>query len=386
MVKLMEKYKEASEVYKKAGVDTYAGQSFVKKILPFVRKTYDSNVLSDLGGFSALYDLSFLKSFKEPVILTSTDGVGTKLTYASFFKRFDTIGYDLVAMCGNDILVSGGKGYIFLDYLAVGKLNIEDMSYVVRSIAAACKMIQCNLMGGETAEHPGVMKEHDFDLAGFMIGFCEKDTLITGQTIEEGDLILGIPSSGIHSNGLSLIRKLFFDPANPSSEQISDDILNFLKEDILLQPTVLYQKILIELVQRKNIKGMIHITGGGYFENIPRILKENFYVELNPWELKSPFKEIAKKGNLDFIEMAKIFNCGYGMLIIVNEKEVEEIKQEIIQNIQEYKKAYLLTQKEFFPEHKEWEKDWQLKFFIEEPTILGIVKKDPKNNKKVVFR
>ncbi|GIX40779.1 MAG: phosphoribosylformylglycinamidine cyclo-ligase [Leptospiraceae bacterium] len=376
---------EYSLLYKDAGVDTLAGQSLIQSIIPFVRKTYTKNVISDLGGFSAIYDLSFLKSMNEPVLLTSTDGVGTKLTYASYFKRFDTIGYDLVAMCANDILVSGGKPEIFLDYIAVGKLKVKEMSIVIRSIAAACKMIDCSLTGGETAEHPIVMKEEDFDLAGFMIGFCEKKDLITGEDIQENDVIVGIPSSGVHSNGISLIRKLFYDPASEKNEAINKDIFLFLKESILLQPTVLYDVILREFIQQKIIKGMVHITGGGYQENIPRILKENYYTELSIWELQSPFKEIANMGNLDFKEMTKVFNCGYGMLVILDKQYVDMFIKKISEKLAFYKEKYISIQREFFQEFPEWEKDWKLPHLSLKAEILGTIKKDSRYNKKVVF-
>ncbi len=379
---------EYSNIYKEAGVDTLAGMNLVQSILPFVRKTYQKNVLSDLGGFSAIYDLSFIKNMDEPVLLTSTDGVGTKLTYSSFFKRFDTVGYDLVAMCANDILVSGGKSAIFLDYIATGKLKLEELSLVIRSIASACKMIGCSLMGGETAEHPGVMKEDDFDLAGFMIGFAEKSKLITGENIIEGDIIIGVPSSGIHSNGVSLIRKIYFDPAQIQEQEIhaiKEKDREFIKNFILLQPTILYEPILRDLIDNQYVKGMVHITGGGYPENIPRILKDDLYVELNEWELKTPFKEIAERGNLNFSEMVKVFNCGYGMLLFIDKKNINFVTEEIKKNIKQYKSLYIQTQRNFFSEYNEWEKDWTLPFLNEIPVVLGEVKKDIKHNKKVIF-
>lgn len=373
---------EYSELYKKSGVDTIAGQNLVKNIKDFVKKTFDVNVLTDLGGFSGIYDLSFLKSYKEPVLLTSTDGVGTKLSYASYFKRFDTIGYDLVAMCANDILVSGGKPAIFLDYLATGKLHVEHMSLVVRSIAAACKMINCSLLGGETAEHPNLMvKQDDFDLAGFIIGFSEKQELITGEFIKEGDVILGIPSSGIHSNGLSLIRKIFFDPA--LNQEANIEIQHFIKKNILLQPTVLYELILRDVI--KYIKGMVHITGGGYFENIPRILKENYYVELKQWKLNDVFQRIANHGNMNFLEMTKVFNCGFGMLIFVEEQNVHVLKESIQKKLESYKEKYIQNQMLFFGEYQEWKDDWYLQNLSTEVEVLGVVKKDSSYSKKVVF-
>ncbi len=379
---------EYSSIYKEAGVDTFAGMNLVQNIIPFVRKTFQKNVLSDLGGFSAIYDLSFIKQMDEPVLLTSTDGVGTKLTYSSFFKRFDTVGYDLVAMCANDILVSGGKSAIFLDYIATGKIKVEELSLVIRSIASACKILKCSLIGGETAEHPVVMSENDFDLAGFMIGFAEKSKLITGNDIKEGDIIIGVPSSGIHSNGVSLIRKIYFDPAKIQEQEIhtiKEEDLEFIKNSILLQPTVLYEPILRYLIDNQYIKGIVHITGGGYPENIPRILKNGLYVELNEWELKTPFKEIAKRGNLNFLEMVKVFNCGYGMVLFINEKNINFVTEEIKKNIRQYKSLYIQTQKNFFPEYNEWEKDWTLPLLNDEPIILGEVKKDIKHNKKVIF-
>lgn len=382
----MEKIEEGiSLAYKKAGVDTLASQKLIQNLKPYAKKTFDQNVLAGIGGFSAIYNLEFLKQYKNPVLITSTDGVGTKLQYASYFKRFDTIGYDLVAMCANDILVSGAKSYIFLDYLAVESLNVEEMTLVLRSISSACKLIECNLLGGETAEHPNTMKKKDnFDIAGFMIGFSEKDDLLTYDNIQNQDIIIGVPSSGIHSNGISLIRKLFFDP-NLSKDFNDKEILDFLKNSILLQPTILYEPILRPLIEKKLIKGLVHITGGGFYENIPRILKENYYVEIYSWELKEPFKTISKKGNLNFIEMAKVFNCGYGMLIFTEEKYQEIILATLQKEINNYKEKYKKVQIEFFSEFQEYQKDWDLSLINQKPKVIGKVFYSEKYSKQVII-
>ncbi|MFN3604920.1 MAG: phosphoribosylformylglycinamidine cyclo-ligase [Leptonema sp. (in: bacteria)] len=371
--------------YKKAGVDTLASQKLIESLKPYANKTLTKNVISGIGGFSALYDLSFLKEYKKPILLTSTDGVGTKLNYASFFKRYETIGYDLVAMCANDILVNGGKPYIFLDYLSVDRLHVEEMSIVLRSISAACKLINCSLIGGETAEHPNTKKhQNDFDLAGFMIGFCEQEKLLTYDNIQKGDIVIGVPSSGIHSNGVSLIRKIFFDPNDPKEEN-KEEVLAFVKESILLQPTILYEPILRPLLEENLIKGLVHITGGGFYENIPRILKENYYVELAKWDLEEPFDKVSNKGNLDFIEMTKIFNCGFGMLIFADKKSEAEILHILRKEIETYKKSYIENQKDFFYDFLEYLKDWDLKYFKQTPKVLGAVGNSEKLSKKIIF-
>ncbi|MCS7205995.1 MAG: phosphoribosylformylglycinamidine cyclo-ligase [Leptospiraceae bacterium] len=375
---------EYSEIYKQAGVDTQAAQRLIQKTVPFIKKTFHSHVLSDIGGFASWLDLSFVKSMKNPVLLTSTDGVGTKLLYATFLNRYDTVGFDLVGMCANDLLVSGGIPLALLDYVAVGRLDEEKISLVLRSIASACKLIHCALIGGETAEHPNVMKNpDDFDLAGFIIGVAEKENLLP-HSIQEGDIVMGIPSSGVHSNGLSLVRKLFFDPANPFADKIANR--DFIKEKIFLQPTVLYEKILRDLIESKLIKGLVHITGGGFIENIPRILPDDHYVELQPWELETPFREIAQKGNLDFQEMIKVFNCGFGMIAIIREKDVPTLQKELPTKIKEYKKQYQSIQKEFFPEFPQWENDWTLPYLSETPRVLGRIKKNRQYSKKVILK
>lgn len=376
---------DASDAYKEAGVDTRSAQILIKNFLPYALKTLDKNVISGIGGFSALYDLGFLKKYKNPVLLTSTDGVGTKLSYASYFKRYETIGYDLVAMCANDILVAGGKPFLFLDYLAVDRLNVEEMEIVLRSIASACSLIQCNLIGGETAEHPNSLKnKEDFDLAGFMIGFLEKDDLLNTQLIQENDSIIGVPSSGIHSNGISLIRKLFFDPYLSQSSQ--KEILDFLKYSILLQPTILYEPILRPLLDQKLVHALVHITGGGYFENIPRILKENFFVELYPWQLNEPFNLIANRAKLDFIEMTKVFNCGYGMLIICDQSKENIILNFLEREINKYKEMYYQKQKEFFYEFKDYWHDWNLKYLNQKPAIIGKVGYSEALSRRVIIK
>ncbi len=376
---------EFSHLYAKAGVNTLEGQKFVEKIKPFALKTLDRNVLSGIGGFSSIYDLSFLKDYKNPVLITSTDGVGTKLSYASYLKRFDTIGYDLVAMCANDILVTGARSRIFLDYIATGKLNSDEMSLVIRSIASACRMIDVSLLGGETAEHPRILKENDFDLAGFMIGFAEKEELIDNSKIEEGDIIIGVPSSGIHSNGISLIRNLFFDPSMENSLEMESEVMNFLKNEILLQPTILYEILLREFLQERIIYGLVHITGGGYQENVPRILNRNQLARFRKWNLLEPFLTIQKKANTSFEELSKVLNLGYGMLVITKKEFEKEIIEKIKDNFLQYRQKYKSLQMEFFSEFKEWENDWNLQFILQEPRIIGVIEKSNSEKPAVIF-
>lgn len=376
-------FSEYSEAYRKAGVDTQKAQKLIRDNLDFLRKTFRDIVITDIGGFSAGVDANFLRTYKNPVLLFTADGVGTKLTYASYFRRYDTVGYDLVGMCANDILVSGGKPVVFLDYLAAGSLDVDAMGLVLRSIASACRMLECSLVGGETAEHPSVLKPGDFDLAGFMVGVAERNSLLPGD-LREGDVIIGIPSSGIHSNGVSLIRKLFFDPVEPSRE-VTEEISGFLKHGILLQPTILYGVLLQELLDNRSIKALAHITGGGFFENVPRILPRDFAAVMKPWKLPEPFSTIAGRGNLDFLEMVKVFNCGYGMVAIADRDSAGEVIKFLSRQKEIYRQKYINTQKEFFPEFPEWEQDWNLPFFAAEPDVIGVIEKTD-SSQKVIFQ
>ncbi|MFB5652434.1 phosphoribosylformylglycinamidine cyclo-ligase [Leptospira wolffii] len=313
--------------YKSAGVDTEAGQEFVKRIKQNVESTHGARVLGGLGGFSGAFDVSFLKNYKNPVLLTGTDGVGTKIELARLFDDHNTIGIDLVAMCANDILVSGGEPLFFLDYIACGKLKPARMESIVAGIVKGCRLSGAALLGGETAEHPGTMEEDEYDLAGFVVGAVEKEDIIDGSTIRPGDIVLGLDSSGPHSNGFSLIRKLYLKEGRKLPEDAN--VVSFLKE-FGLRPTRIYVQSILDLVKKVEVKGMVHITGGGFYENIPRVLPDSVAVELNRENLpNNPFFERLKKDfpNLSEKELYSTFNMGVGYIAIVSkESEADAIR------------------------------------------------------------
>ncbi len=313
--------------YKTAGVDTEAGQEFVKKIKQNVESTHGPRVLGGLGGFSGAFDVSFLKNYKNPILLTGTDGVGTKIELARLFNIHDTIGIDLVAMCVNDILVSGGEPLFFLDYIACGKLNPARMERIVSGIVKGCRLSGAALLGGETAEHPGTMDPDEYDLAGFVVGAVEKEDLIDGSKIGPGDIVLGLESSGPHSNGFSLIRKLYLEegrklPSNPN-------VVEFLKE-FGMRPTRIYVQSILNLIKKVEVKGMVHITGGGFYENIPRVLPDSVAVELIRENLPTnPFFERVQKDfpSLPEKELYSTFNMGIGYIVVVSpEFEADAIR------------------------------------------------------------
>ena len=308
--------------YKDAGVDTEAEQRFVQAIARSVKSTHSPQVLGPSAGFSALYDVSFLKEYDEPVLVSATDGVGTKLVLAQLFDRHDAVGIDLVAMCANDLLVGGAQAHFFLDYIATGKLNPQRMAAIVESIAEGCRRANCSLVGGETAEHPGVMKPEEYDLAGFVVGAVEKSRIVDGSKIQAGDIILGLPSSGIHSNGLSLIRKLYISEGQlPADQEIQD----FLRDQILLKPTIIYEPLIRPILESFDLHGMVHVTGGGFYENVPRILSPDLAAQLKPWKLPNPFDRIQKDSGLPLKEMHSTFNCGYGYLIVVSREQSDAL-------------------------------------------------------------
>ncbi|RHX83973.1 phosphoribosylformylglycinamidine cyclo-ligase [Leptospira stimsonii] len=317
---------EEKITYKSAGVDTEKGREFVQKIKRNVESTHGPRVLGGLGGFAGAFDVSFLKKYNQPILLSGTDGVGTKIELARLLNTFNTVGIDLVAMCVNDILVCGGEPLFFLDYIACGKLDPEKMDQIVAGIVQGCKLSNTALLGGETAEHPGTMKEDEFDLAGFVVGAVEKDLMIDGNSVRPGDQILGLESSGPHSNGFSLIRKLLLKegkhlPSDP--EQVS-----FLK-DYALKPTRIYVESILKLLQKVPVKGMVHITGGGYQENVPRVLpqgsKAKFYKEKIPSGYF--FEKIKKDQKLEELELFATFNMGIGYMVIVSEENVDSAKR-----------------------------------------------------------
>lgn len=302
--------------YKDAGVDIDAGNSFVEKIKPFVKETFNKNVVGNIGSFAGAFRLP--SGYKKPVLLGATDGVGTKLKLAIDAKKFDTVGIDLVAMCVNDLICNFGTPLFFLDYYATAKLDIDAAADVVKGIAEGCKQAECALIGGETAEMPGMYREGDFDLAGFAVGIAEEDEL--NPKVKEGDILLALPSSGIHSNGYSLVRKLFFEKLNM---KFDDEIDGKKLIDILLTPTRIYVK---EFKKFKSIlHALAHITGGGIVENLPRVLPEDLEAVVYKDEIKVlPIFEFMSK-YVDEEEMFRTFNMGVGMVFAVSEENVDEI-------------------------------------------------------------
>ena len=318
--------------YQKAGVDTHLGQAFtslIKKLQkkesekrkrsPFAQKIYPYSSPMD---FASLMDVSFLKKYKRPLLVTAVDGVGTKVHLAQLFDYHETVGIDLTAMCVNDILCSGAKSMQFLDYIACGQLVPAKMAKIIESILRACTQADCVLVGGETAEHPASMPPEQYDLAGFALGVVECEHLIDGQGLEPGDAVIGLPSSGVHSNGLSLIRELYLKEKLYLPEQKSD--CDFLFEEILKKPTLIYEPVLRPLLAKedKSLRALVHITGGGFFENIPRVLKEGLgvTVQSSSWEIPSLFLSIAERGSLSTQEMLHIFNMGIGMAAFVRKE------------------------------------------------------------------
>lgn len=304
-----------ANAYKQAGVNIEAGYEAVERMKKHVQKTSRAGVLGSLGGFGGMFDLSALQ-LKEPVLVSGTDGVGTKLMIAFWMDKHDTIGIDAVAMCVNDIVVQGAEPLFFLDYIACGKAEPEKIEAIVKGIADGCEQAGCALVGGETAEMPGLYSENEYDLAGFTVGACEKSQLITGETIQAGDVLIGLASSGIHSNGYSLVRKVFNDW---SLLDFVDELGCTLGEE-LLKPTKIYVKPILSALKKFQLKGMAHITGGGFIENIPRMLPAGLGAELNEknWTIPPVFKLLSSHGQIDYQEMYNIFNMGIGMVIAVD--------------------------------------------------------------------
>lgn len=309
--------------YKSAGVDVDEGQRAVQLMKDHVKSTFNSNVLADIGGFGGLFSLNRM-DYKEPVLVAGTDGVGTKLKIAFMMDKHDTIGQDCVAMCVNDILCQGGKPLFFLDYVATGKLVGEKIAQIVGGIAEGCRIAGSALIGGETAEMPGLYAENEYDLAGFAVGIVDKDQIITGENIKAGDIILGLPSNGIHSNGYSLVRKLFFEVLDMKITDYVEEFGTTLGEE-LLKPTKIYVKEILSLIEAIPVKGISHITGGGFFENIPRILPENVDAKINvdSWEVPPVFQFMAEKGNISKDDIFGTFNMGIGMVVVVSKEDVD---------------------------------------------------------------
>lgn len=314
--------------YRDAGVDIDSGNLLVERIKPIAKKTMRSGVIGGLGGFGALFEIP-IDRYKQPVLVSGTDGVGTKLKLAMQLGKHDTIGIDLVAMCANDVLVQGAEPLFFLDYYATGKLEVEIATQVISGIGKGCELSGMALVGGETAEMPGMYEGNDYDLAGFCVGVVEKSKILDGSQIQAGDIILGLASSGAHSNGYSLIRKVL----NVSG--ISPDI-SFDGEtlgEILLKPTRIYVKSLLNLMQQIQIHGMAHITGGGLSENIPRVIPQGLGAKINSqaWKIPLMFNWLQTHGNIEQHEMWRTFNCGIGMVVIVSSHD-KEIAIQHLQN------------------------------------------------------
>lgn len=310
--------------YKKAGVDIEAGYKSVELMKEHVKKTMRPEVLGGLGGFAGAFDLSGIKNMEEPVLLSGTDGCGTKVKLAFVMDKHDTIGIDAVAMCVNDIACSGGEPLFFLDYIACGKNYPEKIASIVSGVAEGCLQSECALVGGETAEHPGLMPEDDYDLAGFAVGVVDKKDIIDGSTIKAGDTLIGIASSGVHSNGFSLVRKVF-EMTKESLDTYYDELGKTLGE-ALIEPTRIYVKALKNVKNAGvRIKGCSHITGGGFFENVPRMLPENVraIIKKESYPVPALFDLIQKIGNIEEHMMYNTFNMGLGMVIAVNPEDVE---------------------------------------------------------------
>ena len=310
--------------YKKAGVDIEAGYKSVELMKEHVKKTMRPEVLGGLGGFAGAFDLSGIKNMEEPVLLSGTDGCGTKVKLAFVMDKHDTIGIDAVAMCVNDIACSGGEPLFFLDYIACGKNYPEKIASIVSGVAEGCLQSECALVGGETAEHPGLMPENDYDLAGFAVGVVDKKDIIDGSTIKSDDTLIGIASSGVHSNGFSLVRKVF-EMTKESLDTYYDELGKTLGE-ALIEPTRIYVKALKNVKNAGvRIKGCSHITGGGFFENVPRMLPENVraIIKKESYPVPALFDLIQKNGNIEEHMMYNTFNMGLGMVIAVNPEDVE---------------------------------------------------------------
>ena len=314
-----------SLTYKDAGVDIYEGEKAVKLMKQHVEKTFNKNVLTGLGGFGGLFKLD-LAQIKEPVLVSGTDGVGTKLKIAFLMDKHDTVGQDCVAMCVNDILCQGARPLFFLDYIATGKLKAEKAADIVKGISEGCIQSGCALIGGETAEMPDFYPQGEYDLAGFAVGLVDRDRIIDGSNIQEGNVLIGIPSSGLHSNGYSLARKLFFEEMNLSVHDYIDPLGTTLGE-ALIRPTRIYAKECNDIFSLCQVRGVIHITGGGFYENIPRILPDGLGVKiaLGSWNVTDIFDYIQKCGNVKIDEMYATFNMGIGLVMIVDERDVNSI-------------------------------------------------------------
>ena len=313
--------------YKKAGVDIEAGYKSVELMKEHVKKTMRAEVLGGLGGFSGAFSLAKIKEMEEPVLLSGTDGCGTKVKLAIIMDKHDTIGIDAVAMCVNDIACAGGEPLFFLDYIACGKNYPEKIADIVKGVAEGCLQSEAALIGGETAEHPGLMPEEDYDLAGFAVGVCDKKEMITGEKLEAGDVLIGMASTGVHSNGFSLVRKVFEKEMNKEGLNTYYDSLGKTLGEALLAPTRIYVKALKNIKKSGvTVKACSHITGGGFYENVPRMLKDGVraVIRKDSYPVPPIFKLLAEDGNIEEHMMYNTFNMGLGMVVAVDEADVDK--------------------------------------------------------------
>ena len=314
-----------NDPYRSAGVDIDAGEDLIQKIKSDVTLTHNENVIGNIGGFAGMYRLP--KEFKNPIMVACTDGVGTKVALAQEYGNLKGIGQDLVAMCVNDLIICGAKPLFFLDYYATSKLRVDEASIVIKSISKACIDSGCSLLGGETAEMPGHYIDNNFDLAGFSVGCVEEDKIISSENVSVGNLLIGIESSGPHSNGFSLIRKILNNYDGPQ---------NFKEQMIIeaLSPTLLYPKVILNILEKYQVNSMSHITGGGLVENLPRSVPKNLSVEIDSesWQMPPIFEWLKSDGKILQHDMYRIFNCGIGLVLIVNEVDVDAIMKEISLN------------------------------------------------------
>ncbi|MFT5663288.1 MAG: phosphoribosylformylglycinamidine cyclo-ligase [Gammaproteobacteria bacterium] len=317
---------ETSLSYRDSGVDIDAGNELVERIKPAIKSTHRKGCVGSIGGFGGLFELP-LDRYRNPLLVSGTDGVGTKLKLAIELEKYQTIGIDLVAMCANDIAVLGAEALFFLDYYATGKLSLEVAEQVITGIADGCRLAGCALIGGETAEMPGIYAEGDFDLAGFCVGIVEKDRVIDGQNLAAGHSLIALASSGPHSNGYSLIRKVI----EVSGVNLSQTCGNESLADALIKPTRIYVKNLLELTQKCPVQAMAHITGGGLTENIPRVLPDHLSAKINcsSWSLPPVFKWLQQAGNIETAEMYRTFNCGVGMVLVVDSKHQQDCLKQL---------------------------------------------------------
>jgi phosphoribosylformylglycinamidine cyclo-ligase len=317
--------KNRAKAYTDSGVNINAGYELVSRIKNLVKTTRTPGVIADIGGFGGLFKPD-LKGMENPVLVASTDGVGTKLKLAFAFNRHSTVGIDLVAMSVNDIIVQGAKPLFFLDYFACGKLDVDVAEAVVSGVAEGCRQAGCALLGGETAEMPGLYADGEYDLAGFCVGLADNQKLVDGSSLHIGDAVIGLASSGLHSNGYSLVRKLF-EKSGLAADDDFPGIPGQSVSDVLLKPTIIYVEAILNLMRDFTIKGMANITGGGFYENIPRTLSNQVaaHIDFNAWPKTPLFNWLKDTGNLSWPEMLQIFNCGIGYILIVPEKEAGDV-------------------------------------------------------------